>query len=212
MDDPGRREFLGNLMSAGAVAALGRAPAASAAEPAVRRRHGEQGGHGVAHADLADMVAQPPFQPVVQHALEIRAVPAEHDRTRGPFGASADPVGYVVSGSKSVYFAGDTDLFDEMTELGQVDVALVPISGWGPGLGTGHLDPPRAAEAVSRIRPGLAIPIHWGTYFPIHLGLRRVPSFVDVPPLEFVAAMREAAPDVTVRVLRPGEALELDTA
>jgi L-ascorbate metabolism protein UlaG (beta-lactamase superfamily) len=145
-------------------------------------------------------------------ALEIRAVPAEHDRTRGPFGASADPVGYVVSGSKSVYFAGDTDLFDEMTELGQVDIALVPISGWGPGLGTGHLDPPRAAEAVSRIRPGLAIPIHWGTYFPIHLGLRRVPSFVDVPPLEFVAAMREAAPDVTVRVLQPGEALELDSA
>ena len=38
-----------------------------------------------------------------------------------------------------------------------------------------------------------------------------MPSFVDVPPLEFVAAMREAAPDVTVRVLQPGEALELDT-
>src|SRR5262249_58892286 len=32
-------------------------------------------------------------------AVEIRAVPAEHDRSRGPFGASADPVGYVVSGS-----------------------------------------------------------------------------------------------------------------
>ena len=44
-------------------------------------------------------------------------------------------LGYVVSGSKSVYFAGDTDLFDEMAELGPVDVALVPIWGWGPGLG-----------------------------------------------------------------------------
>ena len=143
-------------------------------------------------------------------ALEIRAVPAEHDRSRGLFGASADPVGYVVSGSKSIYFAGDTDLFDEMRELGsRLDLALVPISGWGPGVGKGHLDPARAAEAVAWIRPGLVIPIHWGTYFPIHLGLRRVPSFVAVPPLEFVAALKETAPDVSVRVLQPGEGLEL---
>src|SRR6476620_906708 len=58
--------------------------------------------------------------------LEIRAVPAAHDRKRGPLGAAADPVGYVVSGSKSVYFAGDTDLFDGMSELGPVDVGLIP--------------------------------------------------------------------------------------
>jgi L-ascorbate metabolism protein UlaG (beta-lactamase superfamily) len=142
--------------------------------------------------------------------LTIRAVPAEHDRGRGPFGASADPVGYVISGSKAIYFAGDTDLFDEMYDLGSVDLALVPIWGWGPGLGGGHLDPTRAAEAVARIRPGLVVPIHWGTYFPIHLGLTGRPGFVDVPPLEFVAAMQEQAPETRVEVLRPGESLELD--
>jgi L-ascorbate metabolism protein UlaG (beta-lactamase superfamily) len=143
-------------------------------------------------------------------ALEIRAVPAEHERSRGPFGASADPLGYVISGSKSIYFAGDTDLFDGMRELGTPDLALVPIWGWGPGLGGGgHLDPTRAAEAVARIRPKLVVPIHWGTYFPIHLGLRGKPGFVDLPPLEFLAAMRETSPDVEVKVLRPGEGLEL---
>ena len=142
-------------------------------------------------------------------SLQIRAVHADHDGSRGPFGASADPVGYVISGSKSVYFAGDTDLFDGMAELGPVDVALVPIWGWGPGLGGGHLDPKGAAEAVARIKPGLAIPIHWGTYYPIHLGLMRVPGFVDVPPLEFVAATTETAPDVEVRVLQVGEGVEL---
>ena len=142
-------------------------------------------------------------------SLQIRAVHADHDGSRGPFGASADPVGYVISGSKSVYFAGDTDLFDGMAELGPVDVALIPIWGWGPGLGGGHLDPKGAAEAVARIKPGLAIPIHWGTYYPIHLGLMRVPGFVDVPPLEFVAAMTETAPDVEVRVLQVGEGVEL---
>jgi L-ascorbate metabolism protein UlaG (beta-lactamase superfamily) len=142
--------------------------------------------------------------------LGIRAVRAEHDRSRAPFGASADPQGYVVSGSKSVYFAGDTDLYDEMSELGPVDVGLIPIWGWGPSLGRGgHLDPVRAAEAVARIRPGLVVPIHWGTYFPIHLGLTGRPGFVDVPPLEFAAALRENGAEARVEVLRPGESVDL---
>ena len=142
--------------------------------------------------------------------LEIRAVRAEHDGSRSPFGASAEPVGYVVTGSKSIYFAGDTDLFDEIHEVSPVDVALIPIWGWGPGLGSGgHLDPARAAEAAALIRPGLVVPIHWGTYFPIHLGFAGKPRFVDLPPLEFEAAMKEAAPEVQVAVLKPGESLEL---
>jgi L-ascorbate metabolism protein UlaG (beta-lactamase superfamily) len=141
--------------------------------------------------------------------LRITAVRADHDRGRGPFGASADPVGYAVSGTKSIYFAGDTDLFEEMSELGPVDVALIPIWGWGPGLGGGHLDPARAAEAVALIKPRLVVPIHWGTYFPIHLGLAGRPAFVTVPPIEFATALKEKAPDARVEVLRPGESLEL---
>ena len=137
--------------------------------------------------------------------LQIHVVPAEHDRSRAPFGASADPVGYVVSGSKSIYFAGDTDLFDGMSEIGPVDVGLIPIWGWGPGLGGGHLDPERAAEAVALVRPSMVVPIHWGTYFPIHLGLAGKPAFVDLPPAQFAAALAERAPDVELRVLRVGE-------
>ncbi|MDH5280238.1 MAG: MBL fold metallo-hydrolase [Thermoleophilia bacterium] len=141
--------------------------------------------------------------------LDVRAVPAEHDGSRGPFGASATPLGYVITGSRSVYFAGDTDLFDGMGELAPVDVALLPIWGWGPGLGAGHLDPKRAAAAVALIRPELVVPIHWGTYFPIHLGLRGAPAFTDLPPAEFVTAVHETAPGVPVRVLRPGQSLDL---
>lgn len=141
--------------------------------------------------------------------LVIRAVPAEHPGSRNPFGVSADALGYVLTGSRSVYFAGDTDLFAGMAELGPVDLGLVPISGWGPGLGPGHLDPERAARAVALVRPAVVVPIHWGTYVPVHLGLRGIPRFVEQPPTEFVAAVSEAAPDVEVRVLRPGEVLEL---
>ena len=91
-----------------------------------------------------------------------------------------------------------------------MDVGLIPIWGWGPGLGGGgHLDPASAAEAAARIRPGLVIPIHWGTYFPIHLGLTRKPAFLDVPPVEFAAAMQERAPDIDVRILAVGESTDL---
>ena len=142
-------------------------------------------------------------------ALEVKAVFAEHEGSRGPFGVSADALGYVITGSTTVYFPGDTDLFDGMRELSPVDIALLPVWGWGPGIGAGHLDPERAAEAAALIRPGLAIPIHWGTYFPIHLGLRGQPGFVELPPVEFVAALARVAPEISVKVLRPGESVEL---
>ena len=126
---------------------------------------------------------------------------------RLPFGVRAEPLGYVIEGGgRSVYFAGDTDVFDEMAELAPVDVALLPIWGWGPTMGPGHMDPARAPPR----RPALlgarvAIPIHWGTYYPIHLGLRGPPGFLTTPPALFEQAVRERAPGTEVRVLRPGE-------
>ena len=138
--------------------------------------------------------------------LEIRATPAVHDSRRRPLGPRATPIGYVVRGSQSAYFAGDTDLFEQMGELrGNVDVALLPIWGWGPTLGPGHLDPERAARAAAKIEPRIAVPIHWGTFA---LAARR-PADVKQPVREFVAMAERHAPSVEVRVLEPGERLEL---
>ena len=138
--------------------------------------------------------------------LEIRATPAVHDSRRRPLGRARPPIGYVVRGSQSAYFAGDTDLFEQMGELrGNVDVALLPIWGWGPTLGPGHLDPERAARAAAKIEPRIAVPIHWGTFA---LAARR-PADVKQPVREFVAMAERHAPSVEVRVLEPGERLEL---
>jgi len=138
-------------------------------------------------------------------AVTVAATPADHDPGRLPWGVQVDPLGFVLRGARSVYFAGDTDLFDGMAEIGPVDVALVPIWGWGPSLGPGHMDPRRAAESLPLLRPALAIPIHWGTYYPVHLGLMGVPAFLGTPPATFVADAAALAPDVAVRVLQPGE-------
>ena len=142
--------------------------------------------------------------------LSVTATLAEHSGRRGPF-ASGQALGYVVAGSSRIYFAGDTDLFPAMAELGSIDVALVPIWGWGPSLGRGqHMDPERAAESLSLLRPRIAVPIHWGTYHPLHLGLREAPRYLSEPPARFVRAAAGVAPDVDVRVLHPGETLVVD--
>jgi L-ascorbate metabolism protein UlaG (beta-lactamase superfamily) len=118
-----------------------------------------------------------------------------------------DSLGYVVQGSTSVYFAGDTDLFDGMAELGPMDVAVLPVSGWGPKLPPGHLDPRGAAEALRLLRPRIAVPVHWGTY---RTPLAARPD--DAPAVEFARAAAELAPEVEVRVLAIGETLQLEAA
>jgi L-ascorbate metabolism protein UlaG (beta-lactamase superfamily) len=136
-------------------------------------------------------------------AVHVTAVHAEHSGGRVPFGASGPALGFVLAGSQSVYFAGDTDFFDGMAELGPVDIALLPVAGWGRKLGPGHLDPVGAARAAALIRPRVAIPIHWGTLYAIG----RVPEIAS--PHEFVERAAELAPGVEVRVLRPGESTEI---
>lgn len=132
----------------------------------------------------------------------VSAVEAIHDGGRMP-PRHGPAVGYLLAGTRCVYFAGDTDLFDGMSELGGPDVALLPIWGWGPSLGAGHMDPRRAARAAALIRPGIVVPIHWGTLYPRLLKhLRPDPLFR--PPQELARAMDELAPEVEVRLLAPG--------
>lgn len=141
--------------------------------------------------------------------LEVVATPAEHDGRRLKAGPAVQAVGYDVRGTRRVYFAGDTDLYPGMAGLGGgIDVALLPIGGWGTRIGRGHLDPRRAAQAAAILRPRAVIPIHWGTLAQIGLGRRRARVLRD-PPRRFVAQLAELAPDVEAAVLEPGEALEL---
>ena len=92
---------------------------------------------------------------------------------RGPFGIRAPSLGFLVSGTRRVYFAGDTDVFDDMALLADdLDVALLPVAGWGPTVPAGHMDAARAAEALRLLQPRIAIPIHWGTLAPLY---RRTP-------------------------------------
>jgi L-ascorbate metabolism protein UlaG (beta-lactamase superfamily) len=143
--------------------------------------------------------------------VEVRATHAEHDERRRIGRLRGASLGYAIGGTHRIYFAGDTSLFPEMDGLvPDLDLALIPIWGWGPTLGSGeHLDPAGAAEALRLLRPRVAVPIHWGTYRPLHHGVRRDPAFLTEPAEDFVREVARTAPEVDVRVLQPGERFEL---
>jgi L-ascorbate metabolism protein UlaG (beta-lactamase superfamily) len=143
-------------------------------------------------------------------ALAVTAVPACHDGRRHPGGLRAETLGYVVrgQGQRAVYFAGDTELFAGMSDLTadpslRLDVALVPVSGWGRTLGPGHMDALDATHAVGLLQPRVAIPIHWGTLLPIG-ATRRDRARLGDPPRAFAEHVARLAPEVEVRILEPG--------
>ena len=116
-------------------------------------------------------------------------------------------VGFFIEGSARVYFAGDTDIFDGMRGLAErIDVALLPVWGWGPDVGQGHLDPEAAAQAAALLAPRVAVPIHWGTLASPRVWWRHD---ADLPAREFERLVAVHAPGVAVRILAPGAAMPI---
>ena len=121
----------------------------------------------------------------------------------------ARAVGYLVRGSGATYFAGDTARSRAMAGLGpHVDVALLPVGGWGPWLRGGHLTPETAATCLPLISPRAAIPMHYGTFWPRGLAAVRRQAFSE-PGHQFARHAGRIAPEVDVRVLPPGTSTEI---
>jgi L-ascorbate metabolism protein UlaG (beta-lactamase superfamily) len=145
--------------------------------------------------------------------LLVRTVSARHDGRRLPLGPHRSPaLGFVIEGEARTYFAGDTGLFESMAEeVGPVDVALLPVGGWGPHLGEGHLDAGRAAQALAQLMPASAVPVHYGTYWPIGMDAVRPHEFY-APGAEFVRLAGERAPEVAVHLPAHGESVRPEAA
>ncbi|MDT8324667.1 MAG: metal-dependent hydrolase [Bacteroidota bacterium] len=105
-----------------------------------------------------------------------------------------EPAGVLITmAGKTVYHTGDTGLFLDMQLIGErdsIDCMLAPI---GDNFTMGIDD---AVKAVEFVRPGLAIPMHYGT-FPV----------IEADPEEFSSKVR--AQGGNARVLAYGESIEL---
>ncbi len=104
---------------------------------------------------IPDARAVKPGDSLSAAGTDIRAVHAYNlDK---PYHPKGNGVGFLVTiAGKTIYHAGDTDRIPEMSGLGKVDVALLPVGG------TYTMDSEEAAGAASDIRPGVAVPMHWG--------------------------------------------------
>jgi len=93
--------------------------------------------------------------------IKIEAVPAYnivHMRSEGvPFHAKGSGNGYVVTlGGRRIYVAGDTENIPEMSQLGTIDCAFLPMNL------PYTMTPEMVAEAARRIRPKILYPYHFG--------------------------------------------------
>jgi L-ascorbate metabolism protein UlaG (beta-lactamase superfamily) len=101
-----------------------------------------------------------------------------------------EAAGYVMTGSKTVYHAGDTALFKDMELIGELykpEVAMLPI---GDRFTMGIRE---AALATKMIAPRVVIPMHYNT-FPL----------VEVDPFAFKEAVESLCPTEVV-ILNPGD-------
>ena len=149
------------------------------------------------------------WTPIAGSEVEVRLTPAVHAARPMPHRPNAAN-GHLVRGpSGIVWLAGDTELFDGMEGLpelagGPIDVALVPVGGWGPRLSPGHLGPDEASVACRLVGAGVAIPVHWGTLHPP--AVQAWPGgWMDTPGPKFAAALPSESPTCRPVVLGLGE-------
>jgi L-ascorbate metabolism protein UlaG (beta-lactamase superfamily) len=142
--------------------------------------------------------------------VRVEAVHAEHRGFGPPVGGTERSIGFIIHGSQRHYFAGDTAYFAGMADFDQgLDLALLPVWGWGPtAKPSEHLDPFGAARAVAIIKPRYAVPIHWGTLHPVGFRWMRPSTRID-PPHQFAQLVRRMAPGTIVRVMPVGSSLRV---
>jgi len=131
--------------------------------------------------------------------VTITAVPAKHQGME---------VGFVLHGEKTVYFAGDTsfdrDLFAEIGQRYDLDVALLPIGGLSVLGASAHIDPSQAVESLKLLRPQAVVGTHWGCW-------PSLPPITDMPgrPQELARLLVEAQVDVAVYGMAPLETVKV---
>ncbi len=138
--------------------------------------------------------------------VNVTAVPAEHFLGRPPLFPASKYQGYIIEGDATVYFAGDSAIFDGMSEIGlrwDIDVALLPIGAYSPpSFRRHHMSPEDAIEASRMLGAKAVVPIHWGAF-----KLSLEPMVEPIARLE--RAANKAGCSSAVKVLSPGESISV---
>ncbi|MDO9378591.1 MAG: MBL fold metallo-hydrolase [Nocardioidaceae bacterium] len=154
-----------------------------------------------------------PGERVVVGGVDVEVLPAAHDGHRHVASRAVAPaLGFrLVHGTRSLWFPGDTGLTPEMRDVDAVDLALVPVGGWGPTLPVTHLGPVEAAVAVGRVGAAHAVPVHYGTFWPRGMTrLQRHRRLFTEPGTRFAVQLGHRSPSTRAWVPGHGDRLVLD--
>ncbi|NOR85151.1 MBL fold metallo-hydrolase [archaeon] len=87
--------------------------------------------------------------------IKIKAVPA-YNINKPYHKKDVKNVGYIIDiNGTRIYHAGDTDLIEELNDIKNIDILLIPIGG------TYTMDEIEAAKAANIIQPKIVIPMHY---------------------------------------------------
>lgn len=139
---------------------------------------------------------------------KITVVPSHHFGGRPPFYITASYQGYVISGEKCVYFAGDTgfdeEMFRQICGRFSLDLAILPIGAYHPpSFRKHHMSPEDAIDAFRLLGARSMMPIHFETF-----SMSWEP--MDEPRRRLNAAAEKAGVSDTVFALTAGESICLD--
>jgi L-ascorbate metabolism protein UlaG (beta-lactamase superfamily) len=157
-------------------------------------------------ARKSTVIALGKWKPYRLDDVVVTAVPAKHFLGRPPLFPVSRYQGYVIEGDATVYFAGDTGLFDGMRKIGEkwdIDVALLPIGAYSPpSFRRHHMSPEDAIEAALMLRARAIVPIHWGSF---RLSLEPMSEPVE----RLTRAAEKAGVSSMLRILAPGQSISL---
>jgi L-ascorbate metabolism protein UlaG (beta-lactamase superfamily) len=183
-------------------------PVVTAPDNAVWVRRKGLDGHGLAEDEW--------FPVGTAGSVDVRLVRAIHHSRPMPHRPNAAN-GHLVRGPSGIaWLAGDTDLYPEMAALPglagrPIDVALVPIGGWGPRLSPGHMGPEEAAVACRLTGARYAVPVHWKTLH-VPAGEMVPRGWMDVAGPKFVEALAREAPGCRAVDLDVGDSVTIPAA
>ncbi len=136
--------------------------------------------------------------------IKITAAPAQHSGARNsPWAEFPKALGYIIQGEVTVYFAGDTGLFEGFKEIGnhsQIDMALLPIGAYRPRwlMKDHHMNPEDAINAMAMLGAKGMIPIHWGSF-------KMALDGVDKPKEALLELIENSSLKERIHILENGE-------
>jgi len=139
-----------------------------------------------------DVTALDPGGEIELYNFKIHGVPGynvKRFRSEGvPFHPKEIQTAFIIEAEgKKIYFAADTDFIEEMKDLKDIDVAMLPIGD------TYTMDFNDALEAVETIKPKMVIPMHWREH----------------DPEDFKKMVEDKVADVSVKILQAGNEMTL---